>query len=124
MSNRLSAAIESTTSKFVQPAMGHAAKLMKLPLANGFRWAPLFKIHARIAQQFFLVDPLNVRPWWRMPKTVGNLIEARDVASFLLKDVVVSAQEPAIRRMVYQVIGTNYPTLNHCPTEKSRWKKS
>ncbi len=39
MSNRLSAAIESTTSKVVQPAMGHAAKLMKLPLANGFRWA-------------------------------------------------------------------------------------
>ncbi len=90
------------------------------------QWVPLGNLTLKYtlgSLSSFLMDPLSVRPCGRMPKTVSNLIEARDVASFLLKDIVVSAQEPAIRRMVYQGHWDKLPDFKTLPNGKESLEK-
>ncbi len=50
----------------------------------------------------FLLDPVAVRPCGRMPKVVANAIEARDIASYLLRDVVIVPGAEMITRRVYK----------------------
>lgn len=50
----------------------------------------------------FLADPLAVRAHGRMPKLAADASEARDLATYLLKDLVVVKSKETLRRRVYQ----------------------
>lgn len=50
----------------------------------------------------FLADPLAVRAHGRMPKLAADAAEARDLATYLLKDLVVVESKETLRRRVYQ----------------------
>ncbi|HBJ33185.1 MAG TPA: hypothetical protein DDZ51_00170, partial [Planctomycetaceae bacterium] len=50
----------------------------------------------------FLTDPLAVRAHGRMPKLASDASEARDLATYLLKDLVVVKSKETLRRRVYQ----------------------
>lgn len=50
----------------------------------------------------FLADPLALRPHGRMPRLAANSAEARDLATYLLRDVVVVPPRETLRRRVYR----------------------
>lgn len=50
----------------------------------------------------FLADPLALRPHGRMPRLAASPAEARDLATYLLQDVVVVPPRETLRRRVYQ----------------------
>ena len=50
----------------------------------------------------FLADPLAVRAHGRMPKLAADEAEARDLATYLLKDLVVVQSKETLRRRIYQ----------------------
>lgn len=50
----------------------------------------------------FLADPLAVRAHGRMPKLAADAAEARDLATYLLKDLVVVESNETLRRRVYR----------------------
>lgn len=50
----------------------------------------------------FLADPLAVRAHGRMPKLAADAAEARDLATYLLKDLVVVESKETLRRRVYR----------------------
>ena len=50
----------------------------------------------------FLLDPVAVRPCGRMPKLVANASEARDIATYLLRDVVLVPGGEILTRRVYK----------------------
>lgn len=50
----------------------------------------------------FLADPLAVRGHGRMPKLAADAAEARDLATYLLKDLVVIPSRETLRRRVYE----------------------
>ncbi len=98
----------------------------KMPLASGAdaggQWVPLGALAAKYtlgSLSDFLLNPEAVRPCGRMPKTVANRLDARDVASFLLQEVVISSQEPAIRRMVHQGNWSQLPSSKQLPEGKA-----
>ncbi len=50
----------------------------------------------------FLADPLALRPHGRMPRLAASPAEARDLATHLLRDVVVVPPRETLRRRVYR----------------------
>ncbi|TVP98257.1 MAG: DUF1080 domain-containing protein [Planctomycetaceae bacterium] len=49
----------------------------------------------------FLQDPVAVRPHGRMPRLAADATESRDLATYLLRDVVVVPPRETLRRRVY-----------------------
>lgn len=57
----------------------------------------------------FLTDPHAVRPSGRMPKLAGDAGEARDLATYLLRDAVVVPGAQQFSRVVYRGTWNNLP---------------
>ncbi len=49
----------------------------------------------------FLFNPVEVRPCGRMPRVVGGASDASDIATFLLKEIVLVPGAEMVRRRVY-----------------------
>ncbi|WP_153558387.1 family 16 glycoside hydrolase [Roseimaritima sediminicola] len=63
----------------------------------------------------FLLDPHTVRPGMRMPRLVADRIEARDIASYLLQDVVIV---PGSEKFAYRVYEGSWDKLPEFETLK------
>jgi len=85
---------------------------------------PLGKLSAKYtlsSLKKFLLDPVAVRPCGRMPKVVASAVEAHDVATFLLRDVVVVPGGELIRRKVYRGDWDRLPDMDSLtPTSADR----
>ena len=57
----------------------------------------------------FLADPLAIRPHGRMPKLAADANQARDLATYLLKEVVVVPPRETLRRRVYEGSWDRFP---------------
>lgn len=85
---------------------------------------PLGKLESKYTLESltsFLADPLAIRPHGRMPKLAADASEARDLATFLLKDTVLVQSKETLRRRVYQGAWQRLPDFETLtPVEESR----
>src|SRR5690606_37633580 len=72
------------------------------PSATGVPLGPLEEKYTLDSLARFLVDPHAVRPDGRMPRLVSDAAEARDIATYLLRDVVVVPGAGRFSRSVYR----------------------
>lgn len=88
-----------------EPAVNAAQPQASIPLGN------LPQKYTLASLTSFLLDPVAVRPCGRMPKLVADASEAKDIATYLLRDVVVVPGGDFIKRKIYRGKWDRLPDL-------------
>lgn len=113
------AAVERGNALFhrVGCAVCHGSRRDNAPnLATSIPLGPIEEKYTIDSLRRFLLDPLHSRPSGRMPPLNLKEDEARDIASYLLRDIKV---EPNLKYMVYEGHFENLPDFSKLTPKKA-----